>query len=124
MQIKSQTLKSFIEDFEKSFDLHLKPSKKLKNTISTKHLDIYPGMHKFSDWDLKCYIKDKTAMDVLESIISFIKSYNNFDCVGNFVTDSDRFTEPGQSINQPKTIQMMGFMIGEKHAPFFDFSIS
>ena len=123
MKIKSKIITGFVAEFENKFGKYLKKPKKMDGAVCASYLRLFEGRMKFSDWDLQCFIRKNVTVKIIEEMKSFVRSFEHFESIGEFVTGSKKYLHIGQHLHKTTHIQFMGFMPKEKFAPFMDFTI-
>jgi hypothetical protein len=109
----SNTVQSFIEDFESNFSSYLilySDEEKKEGYLYTAFHEIRPATNgKFSDWDTYCKINlGKVSLTELVEIDKFIKAFPGFEYAKNFNSPKDHY---------------MAFMPSESYSPFIDIHI-
>jgi hypothetical protein len=120
------TIDRFISEFERKFRPVLREVKPDPNSGAryTDFFECFEPRKKYSDWDLKCWLKEEAVtVENLKSIETFVRSFHGFDDVGILLSFADAHLHLWHHIIRVTWLQLSAFMPSEKRAPFVDLHI-
>ena len=121
----NETVKGFIEGFEKEFSPILAELTPVSSEAEyTRHFEVFKARKKYYDWDLRCRLRPE-AMNTenLKRTDKFIRSFKDFSDVGVFLSFSEEHKGLVQHVDSATWLQFMTFMPKEKFGPFLDIHI-
>ncbi len=120
------TIDKFISEFEWKFQAILQAVKPNPSSGAryTDFFECFEPRKKYSDWDLKCWLKEEAiTVQNLKSIESFVRSFDGFADVGILLSFADEHLRLWHHITRVTWLQLSTFMPSEKRAPFMDLHI-
>ena len=120
------TIDKFISEVERKFQAILQEVKPNPDSGAryTNFFECFEPRKKYSDWDLKCWLKEEAVtVQNLKSIEAFVRSFDGFADVGILLSFADEHLHLWHHIKNVNWLQLSAFMPSEKQAPFLDLHI-